>query len=95
MGAYKFTLVGFQFLIVIIIWREKYNALPSGFVCNHMDGNQLNWWGSTLQWGNLKHFVIKVQNFKSPQKLANYLARLSTNETEYNKFLKWKYEGFN
>ena len=47
-----------------------------------------------LQWGNLKTSIIKVRDFASPLRLAEYLLWLSQNEIEYNKFLRWKYEGF-
>ena len=42
----------------------------------------------------LNHSVIKVRDFTSPQLLAEYLKYLSNNETEYNKYLEWKWKGY-
>ena len=44
--------------------------------------------------GNLKTSIIKVKEFETPKKLANYLMFVSKNETLYNGYLRWKYEGF-
>ena len=50
--------------------------------------------GRVALWQSQVIRIIKVRDLKSPGDLANYLKLLSNNETEYNKYLKWKYEGF-
>jgi hypothetical protein len=71
--------------------EKMFVALSSGSVPVWMGTDKID---EILQWGNLKQSVIKVRDFRSPRQLAQYLTWLSQNETEYNKFLKWKYKGF-
>ena len=66
------------------------HALSAGSVPVVMSTDKLN----EFLPGNLRNSVIKVSNFKSPKLLADYLKHLSNNETEYNKYLEWKRNGF-
>ena len=91
-AKYKFTFVFPNSDCDYYMTEKIYNALSSGSVPVWMGTDKID---EVLQWGNLKKSVIKVRDFKSPRKLADYLLWLSQNETEYNRFLKWKYEGFN
>jgi len=36
------------------------------------------------------HSYIHVDDFAGPKQLADYLHRLSNNETEYDEYFKWK-----
>ena len=90
-AKYKFTFVFPNSDCDYYMTEKIYNALSSGSVPVWMGTDKID---EVLQWGNLKKSVIKVRDFKSPRKLADYLLWLSQNETEYNRFLKWKYEGF-
>ena len=92
MAKYKFALVIPNCDCDYYMTEKIYNALSSGSVPVWMGTDKID---EILQWGNLNQSIIKVRDFKSPQQLAKYLLWLSQNETEYNKFLKWKYEGFN
>lgn len=91
MRRYKFTLVFPNSDCDYYMTEKISNALSSGTVPVWMGTDKIH---EVLQWGNLKHSVIKVQDFASPKALADYLLWLSENEVEYNKFLTWKYEGF-
>jgi alpha-1,3-fucosyltransferase 10 len=92
MAKYKFTFIFPNSDCDYYMTEKIYNALSSGSVPVWMGTDTID---EVLQWGNLKYSVIKVRDFKSPRQLANYLLWLSQNEMEYNRFLKWKYEGFN
>ena len=92
MAKYKFTLVIPNSDCDYYVTEKIYNALSSGSVPVWMGTDKID---EILKWGYLNYSVIKVKNFNSPQKLAEYLLWLSQNEIEYNKFLQWKYKGFN
>lgn len=92
MAKYKFALVIPNSDCDYYMTEKIYNALSSGSVPVWMGTDTID---EILQWGNLNQSIIKVRDFKSPRQLAKYLLWLAQNETEYNKFLKWKYEGFN
>jgi glycoprotein 3-alpha-L-fucosyltransferase len=36
---------------------------------------------------------IHVEDFKGPEELANYLLKLAADDTEYNKYFRWKETG--
>ncbi len=91
MAKYKFTFVFTNSDCDYYVTEKMYNALSSGSVPVWMGTDRID---EILQWGNLNQSFIKVSDFKSPRELAKYLLRISQNETEYNRFLKWKYEGF-
>ena len=91
MRRYKFTLAFPNADCDYYMTEKIYNALSAGSVPVWMGTDKID---EVLQWGNLKHSIIKVKDFPSPRKLAEYLLYLSGNEAEYNKYLKWKYEGF-
>ena len=89
--GYKFSLIFPNADCDYYMTEKIHNAMSAGSVPVWMGTNKID---EVLQWGNLKHSIIKVNNFASPVKLAEYLQYLARNETEYNKYLKWKYEGF-
>ncbi|KAJ7387795.1 hypothetical protein OS493_001139 [Desmophyllum pertusum] len=65
------------------------HALHAGSVPVVMSTNKLD----EFLPGNLRHSVIKVRDFKSPRNLSDYLKYLNFTETEYNKYLEWKWKG--
>ena len=89
--SYKFTLVIPNADCDYYVTEKMYNALSSGTVPVWLGTNKID---EILKWGNLKHSVVKVKNFESPKVLADYLHFLAKNKSEYNKYLRWKYEGF-
>ena len=89
--GYKFTLVIPNADCDYYVTEKMYNALSSGTVPVWLGTNKID---EVLKWGNLKHSVVKVKNFESPKALADHLHFLAENKKEYNKYLRWKYEGF-
>ena len=87
---YKFTLVFFNQDCDYFVDAQLSHALHAGSVPVVMSTSKLD----EFLPGNLRRAVIKVRDFKSPQHLADYLTSLSRNETEYNKYLEWKWKGF-
>ncbi|CAB4017305.1 alpha-(1,3)-fucosyltransferase 11-like [Paramuricea clavata] len=88
---YKFSIVFPNADCDFYMTEKIYSALSAGSVPIWLGTDGID---EVLRWGNLKHSIIKVKNFSSPKALAEYLAKLAKNETEYNKYLKWKFEGF-
>ena len=88
---YKFSLVFPNADCDYYMTEKIQNTLSAGSVPVWMGTDKID---EVLPWGNLRHSVIKVSDFSSPKKLAKYLLRLARKETEYNKYLRWKYEGF-
>ena len=88
---YKFSLIFPNSDCDYYMTEKIYSALSAGSVPVWLGTDKID---EVLKWGNLKNSVIKVQDFMTPKDLADYLTKLSKNEAEYNKFLKWKYEGF-
>jgi len=88
--TYKFTLVFFNQDCDYFVDDQLNHALSAGSVPVVMSTDKLD----EFLPGNLRNSVIKVRNFKSPKLLADYLKFLSNNETEYNKYLEWKWKGF-
>ncbi|KAL9981344.1 hypothetical protein ACROYT_G010035 [Oculina patagonica] len=86
---YKFTLVFFNQDCDYFVDDQLSHALDAGSVPVVMSTDKLD----EFLPGNLRHAVIKVRDFKSPQHLAEYLKFLNTNETEYNRYLEWKWRG--
>ena len=86
---YKFTLVFFNQDCDYFVDDQLTHALNAGSVPVVMGTDKLD----EFLPGNLRNAVIKVRDFKSPHQLADYLLYLSKNETEYNKFLDWKWKG--
>lgn len=87
---YKFTLVFFNQDCDYFVDAQLSHALHAGSVPIVMGTSKLD----EFLPGNLRHAVIKVRDFKSPKHLADYLQYLSSNETEYNTYLEWKWKGF-
>ena len=87
---YKFTLVFFNQDCDYFVDAQLSHALHAGSVPVVMSTSKLD----EFLPGNLRRAVIKVRDFRSPQHLADYLKYLSSNETEYNKYLEWKWKGF-
>ena len=90
-GTYKFAIVFPNADCDFYLTEKIYNALSSGAVPIWLGTDGID---EVLKWGNLQHSVIKVKDFASPKALAEFLLKLAENEAEYNKYLKWKYEGF-
>ena len=88
---YKFTVVFPNSDCDFYMTKKIYIALSAGSIPIWLGTDRID---AVLQWGNLKHSIIKVKDFSSPKALAEFLTKLSKNETEYNEYLKWKYEGF-
>ena len=89
--GYKFA-IAFPNADCDFYMTEKiYSALSAGSVPIWLGTDGID---EVLKWGNLQHSVIKVKDFASPKALAEFLLKLAENETEYNKYLKWKHEGF-
>jgi len=86
---YKFILVFFNQDCDYFVDDQLIHALDAGSVPVVMSTDKLD----EFLPGNLRHSVIKVRDFESPEHLADYLKFLSTNETEYNKYLEWKWKG--
>ncbi|XP_068727140.1 alpha-(1,3)-fucosyltransferase 11-like [Montipora capricornis] len=86
---YKFTLVFFNQDCDYFVDDQLTHALNAGSVPVVMGTNKLD----EFLPGNLRTAVIKVRDFKSPNHLADYLSYVSRNETEYNKYLNWKWRG--
>ena len=86
---YRFTLVFFNQDCDYFVDDQLSHALDVGSVPVVMSTDKLD----EFLPGNLRHSVIKVRDFKGPQQLAEYLKFLNTNETEYNKYLEWKWKG--
>ena len=88
---YKFALVFPNADCDYYVTEKIYYALSAGSIPVWLGTDKVD---DILQWGNVKHSIIKVKDFSTPQKLAGYLHYLAGNETEYKKYLRWKYEGF-
>ena len=88
--TYKFTIVFMNSDCDYFVDEKLYYALSAGSVPVFMGTARIR----ELLPGNLKGSIIDVRDFKNPKALARYLKRLATDEYAYNKFLKWKYEGF-
>ena len=87
---YKFTIVFLNQDCDYFVDDQLTHALDAGTIPVFMGTNKVD----ELLGGNLKQAIIKVRDFASPKKLAEYLMKVSQNETLYNNYLKWKYEGF-
>ena len=87
---YKFTLVFFNQDCDYFVDDQLSHALSAGSVPVVMSTDKLD----EFLPGNLQNSVIKVRDFKNPSLLAKHLKFLSNNETEYNKYLEWKWKGF-
>ena len=88
---YKFTLVFFNQDCDYFVDAQLHHAWEAGSVPIVMATDKLD---EFLPGPYLNHSVIKVRDFKSPQLLADYIKCLSNNETEYNKYLEWKWKGY-
>ena len=89
--GYKFAIVFPNADCDFYMTEKIYSALSAGSVPIWLGTDRID---EVLKWGNLQHSVIKVKDFASPKALAEFLLKLAKNETEYKKYLKWKYEGF-
>ena len=88
---YKFNLVFFNQDCDYFVDAQLHHAMDAGSVPVVMATDKLD---EFLPGPYLNRSVIKVRDFKSPQLLAEYLKYLSDNETEYNKYLEWKWKGY-
>ena len=87
--TYKFLLVFFNQDCDYFVDDQLSHALNAGSVPVVMATDKVD----AFLPGNLKNSVIKVRDFKSPKHLADYLKYLGNNETEYSKYLEWKWKG--
>ena len=88
---YKFTLVFFNQDCDYFVDAQLHHVWNAGSVPVVMATEKLD---EFLPGPYLNHSVIKVRDFATPQLLADYLKYLSNNETEYNKYLEWKWKGY-
>ena len=88
---YKFTLVFMNQDCDYFVDAQLTHALNAGSVPVYMGTDKIH----ELMGGNLRDAFVKVKNFETPKKLAEYLKMISKNERLYNRYLRWKYEGFN
>ena len=88
---YKFTLVFFNQDCEYFVDAQLHHAWDAGSVPVVMATDKLD---EFLPGPYLNHSVIRVRDFTSPQRLAEYLKYLSNNEAEYNKYLEWKWKGY-
>ena len=88
---YKFTLVFFNQDCDYFVDDQLTHALNAGSVPVYMGTEKIH----ELMAGNLRDALIKVKDFKTPKDLAEYLKVVSENENLYNRYLRWKYQGFN
>ena len=86
---YKFTLVFFNQDCDYFVDDQLTHALNAGSVPVVMGTDKLD----EFLPGNLRTAVIKVRDFESPHHLAHYLSYLSRKETDYNRYLDWKWRG--
>jgi hypothetical protein len=87
---YKFILVFHNQDCDYFVDDQLTHALTAGSVPVYLGTDNV----SKLLSGNLRDSIIKVKDFKNPKELAEYLKLLSGNEKLYNRYLRWKYEGF-
>ena len=90
MRNYKFSLVFFNQDCDYFVDDQLQHAWNAGSVPVFMGTDKIG----ELLFGNLKSSIIKVKDFKSPKLLAEYLHMLSQNEQLYEKYFRWKNEGF-
>lgn len=86
---YKFTLVFFNQDCDYFVDDQLSHALDAGSVPVVMGTDKLD----EFLPGNLQDSVIKVRDFKNAKLLAEHLKNVNNNETEYNKYLGWKWKG--
>jgi hypothetical protein len=87
---YKFTLVFHNQDCDYFVDEQLTHALTAGSIPVYMGTDKVH----ELLGGNLRDSIIKVKDFATPKDLAEYLKILSENEKLYNRYLRWKYEGF-
>ncbi|XP_066928413.1 4-galactosyl-N-acetylglucosaminide 3-alpha-L-fucosyltransferase 9-like [Clytia hemisphaerica] len=83
---YKFSLVFMNQDCDHFVDDRLYHALETGSIPVYMGTDKID----QFLPGNLKNSIIRVSDFSSPKKLADYLKYLSGNETAFNEYLKWK-----
>ena len=88
---YKFTIVFMNSDCDYFVDEKLYYALSAGSIPVFMGWEKID----EFLPGNLREAVIKVRDFATPKLLASYLKRLAEDEVAYNKYLRWKYEGYN
>lgn len=87
---YKFLLVFFNQDCDYFVDDQLVHALNAGTVPVVLGTDKID----EFMPGNLRNAYINVHNFKSPRRLAERLKFLGNNESEYNKYLEWKFKGF-
>ena len=89
--TYKFTIVFMNSDCDYFVDEKLFYALSAGSVPVFMGTAKIR----EFLPGYLRDAIIEVRNFQTPKALANYMRKLATDEKAYNRFLRWKYEGFN
>lgn len=88
---YKFTLVFMNSDCDYFVDEKLYYALSAGSVPVFMGTDKIH----DFLPGNLRDAIIEVRDFATPKSLASYLKALAKDELAYNRYLRWKYEGYN
>jgi len=87
---YKFTLVFMNADCDLWVDTRMLYALNAGSVPIFMGTKDVD---SFLP--EMEDSIIKVSDFRTPQDLAAYIAKVASNETRYNSYLDWKKRGVN
>lgn len=83
-GRYKFALTFENAICKDYITEKLWRPLAAGAIPVYKGAPNV------LEWTPDNHSVILVDDFESPQHLADFLNKLAKNETEYNKYLSYK-----
>ena len=83
---YKFSLVFMNQDCDHFVDDRLYHALETGSIPVYMGTDKID----QFLPGNLRSAIIRISDFSSPKALADYLRYLSTNETAFNAYLRWK-----
>ncbi|XP_065066200.1 alpha-(1,3)-fucosyltransferase 11-like [Rhopilema esculentum] len=86
---YKFSLVFMNQDCDHFVDDRLYHALETGSVPIYMGTDLID----QFLPGNLRNSIIRASDFSGPKELASYLQYLSNNETAFNRYLEWKWQG--
>eukprot|EP00794_Sanderia_malayensis_P009230 gene9230-10204_t len=86
---YKFSLVFMNQDCDHFVDDRLYHALETGSIPIYMGTRLID----QFLPGNLKNSIIRASDFNNPKELAEYINFVANNETEFNKYLEWKWKG--
>ncbi len=86
---YKFSLVFMNQDCDYFVDDRLYHALETGSIPIYMGTGLIDQFLPS----NLRDSIIRASDFKSPKELAEYINYVANNETEFNKYLEWKWKG--